>query len=46
MIEAGLAWILLLVGIISHESGWYIAAAGFAIAAQVSRIADAMKGSK
>ena len=34
---------MLIAGLLSDDPGWCIASAGFAIAAQVSRIADAWK---
>ena len=46
MIEAILSWGMLLVGSATGDSGWFIASAGFAIAAQVSRIVDAQKEGK
>lgn len=40
MVECIAAWILLLVGIISGNPQWYIASGVFAVAAQISRLAD------
>lgn len=44
MIEAGMAWVLLLSAVIHDEGLYYVAAAGFAIAAQISRVVDRMSG--
>lgn len=46
MIEAILAWGMLLAGSVTGDSGCFIASAGFAIAAQVSRIVDVWKEGK
>ena len=42
MIEAILAWVLLISALIHGEPLYYVAAAGFAIAAQISRVVDRM----
>lgn len=44
MIESFLAWIFLVWAWADGEALYYVAAAGFAIAAQISRIVDRMDG--
>lgn len=40
MIECIVAWILLLVGVISGNPQWYIASGMFAVATQIRRLVD------
>lgn len=44
MVESLLAWVILLSAVIHDEPLYYVASAGFAIAAQISRIVDRMDG--
>lgn len=46
MIEAGLAWIFLIAGLVSDEPIAFVASGAFAIAGQICRIADRMGGKK
>lgn len=46
MVEGWLAWFLLIAGLLSDAPTACIAAGAFAIAAQLSRIADRMDGKK
>ena len=44
MIESLMAWLLLIPCFFSDDASWYVAAGVFAIAAQISRLVDKIKG--
>ena len=44
MVESLLAWVILLSAVIHGEPLYYVSAAGFAIAGQISRVVDRMDG--
>ena len=44
MVESLLAWVILLSAVIHDEPLYYVSAAGFAIAGQISRVVDRMDG--
>lgn len=44
MFESIIAWVLLTAALVHDDVLYYIAAAGFAVAAQISRVVDRMDG--
>lgn len=46
MIETLLAWVMLIAALINGDTDYYIAAAIFAVAAQISRVYDKMHPGK